>query len=264
MIKNIASLTVAYNEEDLIGGCLDLLDVAYKLVLMPTKTFSGKDIRKRDNTEKIAKEKGATVIFTDIRMEPDVRNFGLKYLRDLGYEYAFIVDADEYWPKATQIEMARIISERPEEAYKAYLDSFFKSPNWKMDKPNIMRRAIVATKTDQRFYTGAPLKLPRKFLGKRLTIVKSVKIYHFSYVRSPEKMKEKIASFSHAAQVTENWYEDVFVPFTLDNQNLPAMKQARLPPCVAVELPEEISSKIPEHLWPKTIIPENLAKPIIK
>ena len=122
-------MTIARNEEELIGGCLDLLDVAYKLVLIPKKTFSGKNIERFDDTEKIAKEKGAVVIFTDTTSEPETRNFGLKYLRNLGYEYALIVDADEYWPKATQREMARIITEESAGEYKADLEFFFKRPN---------------------------------------------------------------------------------------------------------------------------------------
>src|SRR5260221_11024987 len=109
--KNIASLTIAFNEEELIGGCLELLDVTYKLVLIPKKTFSGRDIARFDDTEKIAKNKGASVIFTDIKSESENRNFGLTHLHELGYEYALIVDADEYWPKSTQKEMLRILSE---------------------------------------------------------------------------------------------------------------------------------------------------------
>lgn len=243
MIKNIASLTVALNEEDLIGGCLELLVVPYKLVLIPTKTFSGKDVARFDNTEKIAKDKGAVVLFTDAKNEPEARNVGLAHLKGLGYEYALIADADEYWPMTTQLEMARLMALKPADAYKANLDFFFKRPNWKIDGMSNMR-AIVAIRTDKTFSGSRP----RKFTG-RAEQVNPGTIYHFSYVRRAEKIKEKISSFSHAHEIIDNWYDNVYVPFTSDAKNFHPVKPNEYPRCVICELPEEIASKIPRHLW---------------
>lgn len=243
MFKNIASLTVALNEEDLIGGCLELLNVAYKLVLMPLKTFSGKDIAHFDNTEKIAKDKGAVVIFTNTTTEPDTRNFGLAHLNRLGYEYAFIVDADEYWPKATQHEMARILSLKTSRTYKADLDFFFKRPNWKITGMSNVR-TIVAMETNKRFSARGP----RKVVG-HVEYVNPGPIYHFSYVRRPEKIKEKLESFSHAHEIIDNWYTNVYLPFTPDFKNFHPVKPRGYPQCVECELPEEIADKIPKHLY---------------
>lgn len=243
MTSNIASLTVALNEEELIGGCLELLDVAYKLVLVPKKTFSGRDVAQYDDTEKIAKNKGAVVIFTDTKSEPETRNFGLKHLHGLGYEYALIADADEYWPSATQHEMLRLIAEKPADAYKADLDFFFKRPNWKIDgMPN--KRAVVAVRTNKAFCASRP----RKFSG-RVEYVNPGTIYHFSYVRRAKKIKEKIESFSHAHEIKDNWYNDIYLQFTPDAKNFHPVKPSEYPKCVVCELPEEIASKIPKHLW---------------
>lgn len=243
MCKKIASLTVAFNEEDLIGGCLDLLDVDYKLVLIPIKTFSGNSIVNFDDTEKIAKKKGAVVLFTDLTKEYDVRNYGLNYLKNLGYDYSLIVDADEYWPLETQRKIIQIISEKPADAYKAQLDFFFKRPNWKIDSmPN--RKAVIAVKTNKKFSSARP----RKFHGKIEFIDPGI-IYHFSYVRKPEKIKEKILSFSHSEEINKDWYDKVFLPFTPDFKNFHPIKPKEYPSCVVCELPEEIKSKIPNHLW---------------
>lgn len=244
MKTNIASLTIALNEEDLIGGCLELLDVPYKLVLIPKKAFSGKDIEQSDNTANIAAEKGAIVISSDIANEPCLRNFGLAHLRMLGYEHAFIVDADEYWPVATQQEMARLISEKPADAYKADLNFFFKRPNWLIDGMT-NRRAIVAMRTDKTFSTNRP----RRFSGKSMEYVNPGPIYHFSYVRRPEKIREKIESFSHAHEIIDNWYSNVYIPFTPDFRDFHPVKPNLYPRCVEYQLPEEIASKIPKHLW---------------
>lgn len=243
MHKNIASLTVAFNEEELIGGCLELLDVAYKLVLIPKKTFSGKNINRFDDTEKIARSKGAHVIHTDTKSESEARNFGLAHLLSLGYEYALIVDADEYWPNSTQKEMSRIIAEKPADAYKANLDFFFKRPNWRIDgMPN--RQAIVAIRTDKQF----SYKRPRRFSGMTQNVNPGI-IFHFSYVRRAEKIKEKIESFSHAPEVLDNWYDDIYLPFVPKNTNFHPVNPSEYPRCVECNLPAEIANKIPKHLW---------------
>lgn len=243
MTKKLASLTVALNEEDLIAGCLQLLQVDFKLVLIPTKTFSGKRVAQFDQTEKIARENGAQVILVDFESEPEARNFGLAYLHKLGYGYALIVDADEYWPKATQEQLARIIEGKPADAYKADLDFFFKRPNWKIEGMT-NKRAIVAIKTDKQFST----KRPRRFSGKA-EYVKPGSIYHFSYVRRPEKIKEKIESFSHAHEIKDNWYNDVYVRLTPQTKNFHPVNPSEYPRCVECKLPEEIANKIPKHLW---------------
>lgn len=241
--KNIASLTVALNEEDMIGGCLDLLQAAYKLVLIPVKTFSGKDIARFDDTEKVAREKGATVIFTHERNEPATRNFGLAYLQKLGYEYALIVDADEYWPAATQHEMARIMTEKPAGEYKADLAFFFKRPNWKIEGMT-NKRLLIAMRTNKRFNESRP-----RGFSTKTEYVNPGTIYHFSYVRRPEKIKEKIESFSHAHEIIKNWYENTYLPFTPNFKNFHPVKPGGYPRCVECELPDEIASKIPKHLW---------------
>lgn len=236
-MNKLASLTIAYNEEDIIGGCLELLDIEYKLVIIPRKTFSGKNIVKFDNTEEIAKEKGAVVLFTDTQTEPEARNFGLRFLNNIGYEYALIIDADEYWTLETQKEMRRIINENPADCYKANLDFFFKNPNWKIENmPN--RKAIIAIRTDKEFSS----RRPRRFDGKSLFINPGI-IYHFSYVRSQEKIKEKLASFSHSHQIIENWFNDVYLPFNLKSKDFHPVNPKEYPSCVVCELPEEIKNK---------------------
>ena len=239
----LASLTVAFNEEELIGGCLDLLDVACKLVLIPSQTFSGREIARLDDTEKIAKSKGAIVIFIDAKTEPEARNFGLSHLNKLGYEYALVVDADEYWPQETQRQMARIIAKKPADAYKANLDFFFKRPNWKIDGMK-NTRAIVAIRTNMAFSKSHP----RRFSGM-VEHVNPGTIYHFSYVRSPQKIKEKINSFSHAGEIKDGWYDEVYLKFTPDSKNFHPVNPNEYPECVECKLPREIAGKIPKHLW---------------
>lgn len=237
----IASLTVAYNEEDLIKGCLELLDVDFKLIIIPKRTFSGIEIKNSDKTAEIAQQCGATVIYEDIYVESEIRNHGLKLLESWGYEYALIVDSDEYWSYESIINIKKEIENNPQIAYKSQMDFFFRRPTWKIEgmKNN---RAIICMRTDQQF----DIKYPRKF--KNAKLVNIGKIYHFSYVRTPEKIKEKIESFSHFAEIRKNWYDKVYMNFTLDSKNFHPVKPKEYPYCIKVELPNYIINKIPKYL----------------
>lgn len=239
---SLASLTVAHNEEDLIGGCLDLLDVDFKLVIIPKRTFSGKEVVKGDKTHQIAQERGATVVCVDIATEAECRNFGLKLLNRMGYDYALIVDADEWWSKGAINNIKNHIKLLPQDAYKAKLAFFFKRPNWKIEgmKNN---RAIVCIRTDKKFNT----KYPRRFYGAKYVDLGI--IYHFSYVRTPKKIKEKLESFSHFDEIIQDWYNNVYMKFTLDSKNFHPVRPEEYPKCESIELPEYIKNKIPKHLW---------------
>ncbi|HAX98432.1 MAG TPA: hypothetical protein DCY12_05990 [Candidatus Atribacteria bacterium] len=226
----IASLTVAYNEEEVIGGCLSLLQMD-KLVIIPIKTFSGQRITKRDRTEQIAKACGAKVVYVDLDREYECRNYGLGLLRD--YDYALIVDADEYWPLETQ---KRIINLLDGKAYKAKMDFFFKQSNWQIVGNH--NWAVVAIRTDERFSS----KRPRQVNGAEMIDIG--KIYHFAYVRTPEKIKEKIEAFSHATEIIPNWYENVFMKFTPEMKDFHPVNPKEYPRCKVVDLPEEISQAL--------------------
>lgn len=238
----LASLTVAHNEEDLIGGCLDLLDVDFKLVIIPKRTFSGIEVLNADKTNRIAYDRGASVVYVDIASEAECRNFGLKLLNKMGYDYALIVDADEWWSKEAIKDIKNHIELLPVDAYKAKLDFFFKRPTWKIEG---MRndRAIVCIRTDKKFNT----KYPRRFYGAKLIDIGT--IYHFSYVRTPEKIKEKLESFSHSKEVDLNWYDDVYMKINLDSKNFHPVNPEEYPKLVEVQIPDYIKNKIPKHLW---------------
>ena len=89
------SMIVAYNEEEIIRGCLEgLLDLHNYVVI--SKPWSGVH-RGFDETEKIAKEMNAHIIREDFRSEKKERNFVMEMAQREGFDYVFIIDADEYY-----------------------------------------------------------------------------------------------------------------------------------------------------------------------
>jgi hypothetical protein len=65
-----------------------------------------------------------------------------------------------------------------------------------------------------------PLPVPARFTGNNKTNSwgtvyhippERVVFYHFSYARSPERMREKLLTFSHAHEILNGWFEQVWM-----------------------------------------------------
>lgn len=235
------SVTPVYNEEDFIGGFLDLMDVEAKIVVMATKTFQGNS-PPRDRSEEIALEKGALVIKVDTSDQILMRNIGLRCLHGMGIDYAFTADVDEYYPKQTLENLKQFVTDNPQEAYSAVMPVSFRKPNWIVEEMH-NDGICICFRTDVHMprirYNDSFIKFP-KDLGH---------IFHLSYARKPEKIKEKMENFSHAKEVVPGWYENVFLPCTPESKNLHPTVPESWPSLRVIELPEEISSKLPKTIW---------------
>lgn len=82
----ISGLIITYNEEKLIGKCIDaLFEVCDEVIVI--------DSLSKDNTASIAKEKGAQVIFQPFLGDGPQRHFGLAYCKN---DWILNLDADEF------------------------------------------------------------------------------------------------------------------------------------------------------------------------
>lgn len=230
------------NEADLIGGCLDLLEDVEKVVVISSKSYSGLDILEYDDSPEIARKHGAHVIFTDTHNQSEMRNLGLAYLQKKGCDYNMIVDADEWWTKEALAKL-RVALESGHKGYKTKLTHMFKQPNWSVPSPGD-RGTIVAMRSDQRLDPDQ-----RRDFTEDTILVEAGPVYHFSYVRTPDRIKAKIKNFSHAHEVIPGWFENVFLPCTETSRDVHPTSPGAWSTIVPVELPEEIASKIPKHLW---------------
>ena len=75
MKNKFATLTVAYNEERLIGGMLKGIEDLHNLVII-SKPWNGEHIS-FDKTEEVAKTMGAEIIREDFTTQVLERNFGI-------------------------------------------------------------------------------------------------------------------------------------------------------------------------------------------
>lgn len=234
------SVTPVYNEEDLIKGFLALMDVEVKVVVMATKTFQG-NTPNRDETECLALESGAIVLKVDTNDQILMRNLGLRLLKGMGIDYGFVADVDEYYPKQTLANIKEFIENNPSEAYSSVMPISFRKPEWRVEDPNnggicVCFRTDVEMKSIR--YNPTFLRLPQE-LGE---------IFHISYARTPEKIREKMTNFSHAKEVVPGWFENVFLPCTVESKNVHPTVPESWPSIKVVELPQEIKDQISNKL----------------
>lgn len=94
----IGVLTTALNEERFIAPCIrQFKPFGFKHVVSINEATQIGQPHAKDNTDKIAKTEGATVVYCNALRETEQRNFALEQLMDC--EWILIVDADELYDK---------------------------------------------------------------------------------------------------------------------------------------------------------------------
>jgi len=211
----VGIVTVAFNEPDFIVPCIKQFEGFGfpHIVLISKSPWRGN--YSQDNTWVLARMHNAYGE-TFIDHWPDQAtqiNFGLEILQREGIEWALFVDVDEFY---TSTDIGRLIGHiRNTNADAITCPNMFvywKTPEYLLI-PHQNDNPIIAIKTNQKFINK------RDFIGTKTN--SDVEMHHMSYVRTDEQMKKKIETFEHSHEFnTEQWYNDVWIPWTLDNVNL--------------------------------------------
>lgn len=208
----IAIATITYNESEYIGACIrnwkGLVDK--HLVLVSSKPWNGVPFPD-DGTADIAKKLGAEVIIGDWDTEAQQRNEGIAILYD--YDYVLIVDPDELYTKETQKNLFDMLSHpidrswRSDKKVQAFcirdITTYWKTPEYIL-YPKDKHKPTIAVDPKQLYCHEH-----RQFGGDYIPVVPG-ECHHFSWVKSDEKIKEKIQSYSHSGAIRPDWYEEVW------------------------------------------------------
>lgn len=217
----IAVCTIAYNEEEYIGACIEQFKPfgLHHLVLLSSKSWNGTPVEP-DKTKSIAIDKGAEVIVQHWLTEHEQRNFGLARLYD--YDYVLIVDADELYEKS-DIEVILKDLEKKEPCYRAdKMITYWKNSDYIFEPADGHKPIIAVNPKKVKFYEHRqPMPVEIKMLQDYQPVV-GIKIHHFSWAKKDEKIKEKISSFSHADIIRPYWYEDIWQKWTPEMTNIRA------------------------------------------
>jgi len=208
----IAVLIIAYNEERYIGACIKQWEglVDKVVVLLSAKPWNGVP-SEADRTEMIARKMGAEVIIQDWRTEAEQRSWGCARLYD--YDFVIINDADEFYTREDRVKIIEHLEKNKNEpCFRCpNMVTYWKTPEYIFDPPDGHKPIIVVNPKKVKFYEHRqPMPVEETKLQEYQPII-PVTMHHFSWVRSDKEVKEKIEHYSHADIIKPNWYEDVWL-----------------------------------------------------
>lgn len=228
--SKIAVCTIAYNEADMIGACIrnwkGLVDK--HLVLVSSQPWNGIP-GESDNTVEIAKKEGAEVIIGYWENEQMQRNWGLARLYD--YDYVLIIDPDEFYLKEDQKKIIDRLNNPYDyvnrntnklSSFRAgNMITYWKTTNYVFDPPDKHKPFIAVDPKQVRFWNKRELMgITKEPPNIEYSDIIPITIHHLSWVKSDEKVKEKIETYSHNKDIKENWFNDVWLKWKPNSEML--------------------------------------------
>jgi glycosyltransferase involved in cell wall biosynthesis len=103
----LSIIVPAHNEEAFLPGCLDAIEAASRVCGVTVETIVVAN-RCTDATERIARERGATVVYEDARSLARIRNTGAKAARG---EWLVTIDADSRMSQDLLLQVAQALAD---------------------------------------------------------------------------------------------------------------------------------------------------------
>lgn len=239
--KKIAILIIAYNEEEYIKQCIEQWEGLDILVLLSTKPWNGTPVES-DRSFQLVKQTRAKLVCQEWKTEAEQRNYGLAMLYD--YDYVIVCDADEFYTKEDRRKIIDILRNSEEKCFRANeMITYWKNSDYILEPKDKHRPIIAVSPKRIKFYEHRqPQPVEEIRLEQQQPII-PVSIHHFSWAKSDLKIKEKIQSFSHADQIKPNWYEDIWINW---NENMDDIRPYGIEKSRAIlkQAPEEIKKLV--------------------
>lgn len=241
MSNKVAVLTVAFNEPTLIGPCVRQFKGViplYHMVLVSENPWRGGIQSDFGLTGVKANDNGAdNVIQGYWSGQAEQFNFGLEILEDMGFEWAIICDADEFYTYHDIGKLLKDINFCDREDMQAIvaprMDVYWKFPFFKII-PAQHDSPIIAIRTEERFLDKRHSEVTRRYSAHGT-------LHHFSYVRSDSEMKKKINTFEHSHEFdTEKWYRNKWQNWNINSEDLHPVVPEQFKKAVFDPAPEEI------------------------
>ena len=234
--RRIGAQIVVYNEEDYLAAVLESvrLRVDRVLVMLNIGTpWFGEPVEP-DRSEAIARKfadlyDNIEVVRGQWETEADERNEAMELLKDC--EYVYVIDGDEILSAETYKNLIKSVMSYAPSTKAWYVNNytFWKSPEFRIEPVEGFKPLVLAHQSVRFEFARIPQAGTSGYL---LPIEKGVN-HHFSYAHSDEKIKQKLANFSHADEIVPGWYEHVWKTWDNDSDienlhptNPPSYKKA--------------------------------------
>ncbi|MBN3039016.1 MAG: glycosyltransferase [Candidatus Omnitrophica bacterium] len=230
----IAAVYSIYNEEDYIEYSIrSIYDFVDKIVISlgqaPYIAYNPKarqTVTERDRTKEIVqrlahKDNKFHIIEGLWSSETEHRNAGMKYCLENDFDYYLLIDADEVYRKDHLQAVSKRIAANPQVGtFVIRCPIFWRSFKYRIPPQRIAwcpRRIFKITR--KRNILGIKLPYDCRFIGENKTNSlgevmhippEEAVFYHFSYAKTPKVMKEKLSTFSHAHEILDGWYDNVW------------------------------------------------------
>jgi len=233
----IAAVYCVYNEDEYIEYSIrsiyDFVDRIY--ILLGTAPYSAYNAKAREEF-KSADQTEAIVRSLATRMPKIVlhagvwdseiqhRNHGMRLCWKEGFDYYFLIDGDEVYSDRCLRNLREDIEAHPEAGqFIIKCDIFWRSFRYRIPADALAwmpRRVFKMTRLSELGKSHLPLPIRCRFTGNNKTNswgkvvhleTSRVIFHHFSYARSPEKMREKLRTYSHAHEIPSDWFDRVWM-----------------------------------------------------
>jgi len=148
------------------------------------------------------------------------RNYGTWYLHKCKIDWAIEIDDDELYNTNDLKKVFEFLNVNDFSAYLIAHQIYWKNRNTILDHNQMSFPTIISTIPNRVYFDfGRTISV---YEGKNWFTFdpKTLICHHMSYVRSDEKMFRKIKTFSHANDIVESWYDNVWLKWTEDMKNL--------------------------------------------
>lgn len=271
----IAAVYCVHNEEEYIAWSIrsvaDAVDHVFVLLGEAPYTAYNRSARahfsRPDRTGALVEELAQTM--PKVRLirgtwdsELEHRNAGARLCRRAGARYFFLVDGDEVYRRDHLDNLRAEIAAHPEAGqFIIKCETFWRSFRYRIPASELawMPRRVFKLTWWSRLGKNAPIPVPwpARFTGNNKTnswgtvhhiSPERVVFYHFSYARHPQKMREKLQTFSHAHEIPGGWYERVWLAWAenRDMTNLNPVDPAKFPRVVYQD-PADLPEVLREH-----------------
>jgi len=219
MGKKIAIMTLAFNEADILPQCVKQFE-GYGLdhyVFISSRPWNGNLIN--DKTKEVAESLDVTVFYRYWKNETDQRNWAVARLYD--YDYILVVDADEMYTREGIELILHSLEERSEPLFRCFaVFTYWKTLEWILEPKDKHKPVIAIDPKKAEFYEYRIPRLLHDVSYAQYQPTINVDMHHLSWVKSDDKVKEKIASYSHCNNIRENWFEEVWLKWTPEMKNI--------------------------------------------
>jgi len=233
----IAAVYCVYNEEDFIECSIrsiyDFVDKVF--VLLGEAPWAAHNPRARelfqrpDATEEIVRRLMADhpkiqLVKGVWNSGVDHRNAGMRLCHKERFNYYFMVDGDEVYRTDHLERIREELRAHPEasqvivKCHVFWRSFLYRFPSTEMSW--LPRRIFKVTRISRLGKSWIPLPWPCRFTGinktdawgsvYRIPEDRAV-FYHFSYSRSPEKLRQKVSTFMAAPDIIGDWFERVWL-----------------------------------------------------